>query len=150
MTERDRGWLLLAEGDLAGRPIGPRTLARRLRAGGEDPADHDDFVRIRLAYEGAADRLPDAAWPWYRLAELLAWAGFVERAREHLAQAEKRSLGDQAVERTHRSTLTALVHAAMGDLRDTAHLGPRPFPPAPHGAGLTSWLFRALPRGRKR
>ena len=31
----------------------------------------------------AADRLPDVAWPWYRLAELLAWAGFAERAQDH-------------------------------------------------------------------
>ena len=83
-------------------------------AGAQSLADEDAFVRIRLAYEGAADRLPDVAWPWYRLAELLAWAGFAERAEEHLAQAERRSLGNRDAEQTNRPVLRALVQAGLG------------------------------------
>src|SRR6185503_8439346 len=104
-SRRDRGWLLLAEGDYAAGPLGVRTLGRNVRSGSTEPADEDSFVRIRLAYEGAADRLPDVAWPWYRLAELLAWAGFEERAVEHLAQAERRSLGGREVTRSSRPLL---------------------------------------------
>src|SRR3712207_8788460 len=58
-----------------------------------------------LAYEGAADRLPDVAWPWYRLAELLAWAGFAERARGHLLEADRRSLGSRESDRVFRPVL---------------------------------------------
>ena len=79
-NKRDQGWLMLAEGDYLAGPLGVRTLGRTVRAGAAEAADHDTFLRTRLAYEGAADRLPDAARPWYRLAELLAWAGFAERA----------------------------------------------------------------------
>ena len=86
-----------------------RTLGRNIRAGCADADDEDAFVRIRLAYEGAADRLPDVAWPWYRLAELLAWAGFAERALDHYAQAERRSLGSRDDIRTSRPLLRAMV-----------------------------------------
>ena len=82
-----------------------RTLSRNVRAGCAEPADEDACVDP-VAYEGAADRLPDVAWPWYRLAELLAWAGFAERAEEHLAQAELRSLGNRQSERTNRPLLS--------------------------------------------
>ena len=74
-----------------------RTLGRAVRTGSAEPADEDAFVRIRLAYEGAAERLPDSAWPWYRLAEMLAWAGFAERAQAHLAEAERRNLGSRVL-----------------------------------------------------
>jgi hypothetical protein len=115
-----------------------RTLGRNLRAGRAEAADQDTFIRIRLAYESAADRLSDVAWPWYRLAELLAWAGFAERAAEHLAQAERRSLGPRDAERTHRSVLRALVQAGLGSGPDGLATAARPFPSEPFGLSLAS------------
>jgi hypothetical protein len=140
-TKRDQGWLLLAEGDHIAGPLGVRTLGRNVRAGCAEPADEDAFVRIRLAYEGAADRLPDVAWPWYRLAELLAWAGFGKRATEHLAQAERRSLGRSETERTTRPLLRALVHAGLGSGPDGLPTAARPFPAEPFGPNL-AWRLK--------
>jgi tetratricopeptide (TPR) repeat protein len=140
-TKRDQGWLMLAEGDLLAGPLGVRTLGRNVRAGCAEPADHDTFVRIRLAYEGAADRLPDVAWPWYRLAELLARAGFAERAREQLAQAERRSLGARNAERVYRPLLLALVESGLGMRLDGMATAARPFPAEPFAAPLT-WRLR--------
>src|SRR5207237_8599974 len=114
VTNGGIGAVILAEGDHAAGPLGVRTLGRNVRAGSTEPADEDAFVRIRLAYEGAAERLPDVAWPWYRLAELLAWAGFAERAQAHLAEAERRALGNRDAERTARPLLRSLVHAGLG------------------------------------
>ena len=136
-----RAGCMLAEGDYAAGPLGVRTLGRGVRAGCAEPADEDTFVRIRLAYEGAAERLPESAWPWFRLAELLAWAGFAERADEYLAQAERLSLGSRDAERTARPLLRALVHAGLGirsrrpgDGRPPVSVGtvrhPVPHPPA--------------------
>ena len=138
-TRRDEGWWLLAEGDSLAGPLGARTLGRTIRAGSAEAADHDALVRIRLAYEGAAERLPDVAWPWYRLAELLAWSGFSERARAHLAQAE----------RTQRETLRGLVQAALGGGPGAAPVltapraltAPRPFPAQPF-APQRAWRLR--------
>lgn len=137
-TKRDHGWLLLAEADYLAGPLGVRTLGRNIRAGCAESAEHDTFVRIRLAYESAADRLSDVAWPWYRLAELLAWAGFFERATEHLAQAERRSLGSREAERTQRPMLRALVQAGLGSGPDGLPTAARPFPAAPFSPSLAS------------
>ena len=132
-TRRDVGWLLLAEADHAAGPLGVRELGRNVRAGCAEPADEHAFLRIRLAYEGAAERLPDVAWPWYRLAELLAWAGFGQRAREHLAQAERRRLGSAQAERAARPLLRALVQAGLGRAPDGLPTAARPFPAEPFG-----------------
>jgi hypothetical protein len=140
-TKRDTGWLLLAEGDHGAGPLGVRTLGRNVRAGCAEPADDEAFVRIRGAYEGAAERLPDVAWPWYRLAELLAWAGFGERAREHLAQAEQRSLGRREVNRATRPLLRALVSAGLGAGPDGLPTASRPFPAEPFGLQL-AWRLK--------
>jgi len=140
-TKRDQGWLLLAEGDHAAGPLGVRTLGRNVRAGCAEPADEDLFVRIRVAYDGAADRLPDVAWPWYRLAELLAWAGFGERAKEHLAQAERRSLGTRDAERATRPLLRALVYAGLGTGPSGLPTAARPFPAEPFGLHL-AWRLK--------
>jgi hypothetical protein len=140
-TRRDHGWLLLAEGDHAAGPLGVRTLGRTVRAGATEPADEDSFVRIRLAYDGAADRLPDVAWPWYRLAELLAWAGFGERAKDQLAQAERRSLGNRDTDRASRPLLRALVHAGLGTGPDGLPTAARPFPAEPFGLPL-AWRLK--------
>jgi hypothetical protein len=140
-TKRDQGWLLLAEGDHAAGPLGVRTLGRNVRAGYAEPADEDAFVRIRLSYDGAADRLPDIAWPWYRLAELLAWAGFSERAKDHLAQAERRSLGNREAEHSTRPLLRALVHAGLGSGPDGLPTATRPFPAEPFGRQL-AWRLK--------
>lgn len=141
IEKRDVGWLLLAEGDYLAGPLGVRALGRNVRAGCTDPADEDTFVRIRLAYEGAADRLPDVAWPWYRLAELLAWAGFAERAEEHLAQAERRGLGGRSIEHTVRPHLRTLVEAGLGRGQDGLPTAARPFPVEPFGRPLR-WRLR--------
>ncbi len=143
-SSRDRGWLALAEGDYAAGPTGARTLGRSLRTGCADSVDHDRFMRVRLAYENAADHIPDVAWPWYRLAELLAWAGLAERAQVHLAQAERRTLGSRASDRAHRPALRALVQAALGNAPAGVPAGPRPFPAVPHGPHLM-WRLRLLP-----
>jgi hypothetical protein len=140
-SKRDQGWLLLAEGDHAAGPLGVRTLGRNVRAGCAEQVDEDSFIRIRLAYEGAADRLPDVAWPWYRLAELLAWAGFGERATDHLAQAERRTLGNRAAERSSRPLLHALVHAGLGSGPDGLPTAARPFPTEPFGIPL-AWRLK--------
>jgi tetratricopeptide (TPR) repeat protein len=140
-SKRDQGWLLLAEGDHAAGPLGVRTLGRNVRAGCADAHDEDAFVRIRLAYEGAADRLPDVAWPWYRLAELLAWAGFNERALDHYAQAERLSLGSRDAVRTSRPLLRALVQAGLGTGPDGLPTAARPFPAEPYGGQFT-WRWR--------
>ncbi len=140
-TKRDQGWLLLAEGDHAAGPLGVRTLGRNVRAGCAELADEDAFVRIRVAYDGAADRLPDVAWPWYRLAELLAWAGFRERAEDHMAQAERRSLGRRDAEHTTRPLLRALVHAGLGTGPDGLPTAVRPFPAEPFGLQL-AWRLK--------
>ena len=140
-AKREQGWLLLAEGDYLAGPVGARTLGRAVRAGSADPADHDSLVRIRLAYEGAADRLPDVAWPWYRLAELLAWSGFAERAREHLNQADRRTLGGREAERAHRGNLQELVQTALSSVPDHRPSTPRSFPAEPFGANL-AWRLR--------
>jgi hypothetical protein len=144
LTSRDQGWVMLAEGDYTAGPLGVRTLGRGVRAGCAEPADEDTFVRIRLAYEGAAERLPESAWPWFRLAELLAWAGFAERADEYLAQAERLSLGSRDAERTARPLLRALVHAGLGYGPDGLVTAARPFPSEPFG---TPFRLR-LPFGR--
>jgi hypothetical protein len=141
VSKRDIGWLMLAEGDNAAGPLGVRTLGRSVRTGRTEPADEDAFVRIRLAYEGAADRLPDVAWPWYRLAELLAWAGFAERAREHLAQAERGGLGGRDADRSQRPLLRALVHAGLGDGPNGLPTAARPFPAEPFGPAF-GWRLR--------
>jgi hypothetical protein len=135
-TRRDEGWLLLAEGDVLAGPLGARSLGRSIRAGSSEAADHDTVVRIRLAYAGAAERLPDVAWPWYRLAELLAWSGFSESAQTHLAEAERRTLGGRDAERTHRATLRGLVQTALGSGPELSAAGPRPFPAEPFGLPL--------------
>jgi hypothetical protein len=140
-TKRDQGWLLLAEGDFLAGPLGVRTLGRNVRAGCAEPAEHDTFLRIRMAYEGAADRLPETAWPWYRLAELLAWAGFAERAREQLTQAERRSLGGRNAEKVQRPMLRALVEAGLGTVANGVATAARPFPAEPFQAPLT-WRLR--------
>jgi tetratricopeptide (TPR) repeat protein len=140
-TKRDQGWLLLAEGDHTAGPLGVRTLGRNVRAGCAEPADEDSFVRIRVAYDGAADRLPDVAWPWYRLAELLAWAGFGERAQDHLAQAERRGLGRREVEHSTRPLLRALVFAGLGTGPDGLPTAVRPFPTEPFGLQL-AWRLK--------
>jgi hypothetical protein len=138
-TRRDQGWLALAEGDQAAGPLGVRTLGRTVRAGCADPADQELFVRIRLSYETAVDRLPDVAWPWYRLAELQAWAGFGHAATEHLGQAERRSLGPS--ERTSRPVLRALVRAAF-DHAGAVPTPMRPFPTELFGPSLIYRLRR--------
>ena len=139
--KRDEGWLLLAEGDYAAGPLGVRTIGRNVRAGCADATDEDTFVRIRLAYEGAADRLPDVAWPWYRLAELLAWAGFAERALDHYAQAERRSLGSRDAVRASRPLLRALVQAGLGTGPDGLPTAARPAPAEPFKLQL-AWRLR--------
>jgi len=139
--KRDEGWLLLAEGDHTAGPLGVRTLGRNVRAGVADADDEDAFVRIRLAYEGAADRLPDVAWPWYRLAELLAWAGFAERATDHFAQAERRSLGSRDAVRANRPLLRALVQVGLGNGPDGLATADRPAPAEPFGLQL-AWRLR--------
>jgi hypothetical protein len=126
--KRDIGWLLLAEGDYAAGPLGVRTLGRALRAGCADVTDEDAFVRIRLCYEGAAERLPDVAWPHFRLAELLAWAGFAQQAADHWAQAERRSLGSAASEQTNRPALRALIETGLGHAVNGTPTLIRPFP----------------------
>jgi hypothetical protein len=128
LSKRDQGWLLLAEGDHAAESIGVRELGRTIRAGCTDPADEDTFVRIRLCYEAAAEKLPDVAWPWYRLAELLAWAGFTQPAAEHLSQAERRGLGGGASERANRPHLRALVQAGLSHGGNGVPTQVRPFP----------------------
>lgn len=138
---RDVGWVLLAEGDHAAGLLGVRSLGRSIRAGCAEAADEDTFVRIRLAYERAADHLPDMAWPWYRLAELLGWAGFTERAQAHLAEAERRSLGTRDAERTARPVLRALVGAGLGSGPDGMPTTARPFPAEPF-ARQRRWPFR--------
>jgi hypothetical protein len=140
-SRRDLGWLSLAEGDHLAGPLGVRTLGRNVRTGVAEAADHDTFVRIRLAYESAADRLPDVAWPWYRLAELLAWAGFAERAEEHFAQAERRTLGSRDAERTQRPLLRTLVEIGLGSGIDGLPTTARPFPAEPFGIQL-AWRLR--------
>jgi len=127
LTPRDVGWLMLAEGDHAAGPVGVRALGRSVRAGCADQADEDAFVRIRLCYEGAAERLPDVAWPWYRLAELLAWAGFGQQAAEQLARAERLGLGG----REDRGVLRALVEAGLSHAADGVPMA-RPFPKEPY------------------
>ena len=97
-------------------------------------------MRIRLAYEGSADRLPDVAWPAYRLAELLAWAGFAERAQEHLAQAEGRSLGSREADQRARPLLRALVQAGLGNGPNGLATAARPFPAEPFGQQRAWWL----------
>ena len=139
-TGRDTGWVLLAEADHAVGPFGVRELGRSIRAGRTEPAEEDTFVRMRLAYEGAAERLPDVAWPWYRLAELLAWAGFVERALEHLSEAERRGLGNRQIERSARPLLRGLVQAGLGTGPDGLPTAVRPFPAEPYRQGFT-WRF---------
>jgi hypothetical protein len=141
LSKRDHGWLLLAEGDYAAGPLGVRTLGRNIRAGCTEAADEDTFVRVRIAYEEAAERLPDVAWPWYRLAELFAWAGFAERAHEHLAHAERRSLGNRQAERASRPLLRALVHAGLGMGPDGLPTATRPFPSEPFQPTL-AWRLR--------
>ena len=136
--KRDTGWLLLAEGDHAAASLGVRALGRAIRAGCTDPADEDMFVRVRLCYEGAAEKLPEVAWPWYRLAELLAWAGFGQRAAEHLAQAERRSLGPS--DRANRQILRSLVEAGLGHGVDGVPTQVRPFPAQLFGPSLFSRL----------
>ena len=140
-SSRDQGWLLLAEGDHLAGPLGVRALGRNVRAGCTEAAEEDTFVRIRLAYEGAIDRLADVAWPWYRLAELLAWAGFAEHAEDHLAQAERRSLGGREAERSARPVLRALVKAGLGSGPDGLPTAARPFPAEPFGQQL-GWRLR--------
>jgi hypothetical protein len=132
-SKRDHGWQLLADGDLAAGPLGVRTLGRRVRTNSAEPADEDTFVRIRIAYEGAADRLPDVAWPWYRLAELLAWAGFAERAHDHLAEAERRGMCTREAERYGRPLLRGLVEAGLGTGPDGLATAARPYPAEPFG-----------------
>jgi hypothetical protein len=138
ISHRDQGWLLLAEGDYLAGPLGVRSLGRSVRAGCADQADEDTFVRIRLCYEGASERLPEVAWPWYRLAELLAWAGFTQRAAEYLAQGERRGLGRS--ERGTRGELRELVNAGMGYGVDGAPTAVRPFPTEPYGQSLRARL----------
>ena len=127
---------MLAEGDFTAGPLGVRALGRTVRTGSTEPADEDTFVRIRLAYEGAAERLPDVAWPWYRLAEMLAWAGFSDLARQHLAQAERRGLGGRETDGTQRPLLRALVHAGLGSGPDGLPMTARPFPAQPYRSPL--------------
>ena len=138
--KRDQGWLLLAEGDAIAASLGVRALGRDIRAGCAETAEHDAFVRIRAAYEGAVERLPEVAWPWYRLAELLAWAGFAEGAREHLLQAERRGLGPREADRAARSHLRALVQAGLGKAPDGLPTAARPFPSEPFAASLATRL----------
>ncbi|MBV9748808.1 MAG: hypothetical protein JO157_08330 [Acetobacteraceae bacterium] len=140
-SRRDVGWLHLAEGDGIAGPIGVRDLGRSVRTGRAEAADEDAFLRIRLAYEGAADRLPDVAWPWYRLAELLAWAGFEERAREHLAHGDQRTLGSREADSTTRRVLRGLVRAGLGEHPDGMPPVPRPFPSEPFGP-RAAWRLR--------
>jgi hypothetical protein len=140
-SKRDQGWLMLAEGDFLAGPLGVRTLGRNVRAGCAEPAEHDTFLRIRMAYEGAADRLPETAWPWYRLAELLAWAGFAERAREQLVHAEKRSLGGRNADKVQRPMLRTLVEAGLGTVANGVATAARPFPAEPFQAPL-AWRLR--------
>jgi hypothetical protein len=137
-ARRDEGWLRLAEGDYLAGPLGVRTLGRNVRAGCAEAADHDTFLRIRMAYETAADRLPDVAWPWYRLAELLAWAGFAEQAQEHLRQAERRSLGGP--DKEQRRMLRMLVDAGLGSVTEGLATAARPFPSQPFNAPLLARL----------
>jgi hypothetical protein len=136
-SQRELGWVMLAEGDQFADCHGVRALGRSVRAGRADPADEDAFVRIRLAYEGAAERLPEVAWAWYRLAELLAWAGFGQRAAEHLAQAERRGLGRHHAD---REALRALVAAGLGQPRQTGAVPARPFPSEPFQPSLWARL----------
>jgi hypothetical protein len=140
---RSEGWLSLAQGDFTAGPLGVRGLGRHVRAGRAEPADEDQFVRIRLSFERAADCLPDSAWPWYRLAELLAWAGFAERATECLAEGERRTLGDRHAERTLRPMLRALVEAGLGRAPNGLATAARPFPSEPFPAPST-WRFLSL------
>jgi hypothetical protein len=141
LTHRDRGWLLLAEGDYAAAGLGVRTLGRIMRTGNTEQADADAFVHIRVCYESAAESLPDVAWPWYRLSELLAWAGFCELAAECLEQAERRTLGSRASERANRPALRGLVEAGMGHGVDGMPTATRPFPAEIFGKSLT-WRLR--------
>jgi hypothetical protein len=144
LTARDEGWVLLAEGDFAAGPLGVRPIGRNVRSGVAEPADEDLFLQIRTAYEGSAERLPDVAWPWYRLAELLAWAGFPDVARSHLAQADKRALGDRNIERACRAPLRILVELGLGSGPDGLPTTARPFPPQPYAARLAwHWRFRS-------
>ncbi|GAC1314828.1 MAG: hypothetical protein NVSMB2_04940 [Chloroflexota bacterium] len=144
ITTRDEGWVLLAEGDFAAGPLGVRPIGRNVRSGVSEPADEELFLHIRTAYEGSAERLPDVAWPWYRLAELLAWAGFPDVARTHLAQGERRGLGDRTTERASRATLRTLVEIGLGSGPDGLPTTTRPFPPQPYAARL-GWRWRFWP-----
>lgn len=143
-SARDDGWVRLAEGDLAAGPLGVRPVGRSVRSGMTEPADEELFLRIRAAYEGAAERLPDSAWPWYRLAELLAWAGFPDVANTHWAEAERRSLGDRATEKAARATLRTLVELGLGTGPDGLPATTRPFPARPFGSHR-AWPWRLLP-----
>jgi hypothetical protein len=147
LGSRDMGWLLLAEGDYLAGPLGVRVLGRTIRSGSAESADHDAFVRIRIAYEEAADRLPEVAWPHYRLAELLAWGGFPERAREQLPLAERRDLGGREADRSQRPQLRALVNAGLGLASDTAGPVTRPYPARPFAPTLLGRLRRLAGRG---
>jgi hypothetical protein len=140
VTPRDLGWVLLAEGDFWAGPLGARALGRSVRAGYAEAADEDSFLRIRLAYEGAAEMLPDMAWPAYRLAELLAWAGFSARAAAYLQQADRLALGDRLLDEPTRPTLRGLVQAASGDGPPVQPSAIKPFPSAPH-APRRRWPF---------
>jgi hypothetical protein len=140
LSKRDQGWLALAEGDFAAGPLGVRALGRTVRAGCADPADEELFIRIRLSYEAAAEKLPDVAWPWYRLAELLAWAGFGQVAADHLTEAERRSLGPS--ERAARAGLRELVQAGLSHGASGVPTQARPFPTQLFGPSLISRLRR--------
>jgi hypothetical protein len=139
-TKRDQGCLLLAEGDLVAQPLGVRTLGRNVRTGCAEAADEDAFLRIRLAFEGAADRLPDIAWPCYRLAELLAWGG-VRRTRRSNSTRPSSARWAAAPPSGSTSPFCALVEAGLGRPMDGLGTAARPFPAEPFGPAL-AWRLR--------
>src|SRR5438132_569999 len=136
---------ILHAASLLGRSTGVAAFHVAYRQAGLDPVAAFSLYlaasRIDTRTARAADRLPDVAWPWYRLAELLAWAGFGERARDHLAQAERRTLGRRDAERTTRPLLRALVHAGLGSGPDGLPTATRPFPAEPFGLPL-AWRLK--------
>jgi hypothetical protein len=75
------------------------------------------------------------------LAELLAWAGFAARAVDHLAQADRRTLGNRDAEQAARPLLRALVHVGLGYASDGLATATRPFPREPFGAPF-AWRLR--------
>ena len=137
------GLALLAEGDHAAGPLGARTLGRNVRSGCAEPADEDAFVRIRLAYEGAASSCRTSpgrgtAWPSCSPGQASANAPKSIWPRPNDA-----AWAVATPNSTTRPVLRALVQAGLGNGPDGLPTAARPFPgravrPAPGLAPLSA------------